>query len=113
MKQKIVRHPIRSLQEYVRLWNGLFSLTDSEIEVLSKFIELHLQFTAANIPSNAFSTDGRKIVAERMGQGRHTYLAPYIKSLKDKGAITAITGGYRIDERLIPQGEHEIIIKIR
>lgn len=120
MKQKTVEHPIRNTREYVQLFNGIFELTSTEMDILSEFIQLQLQMDRAGWQANAFSTDGRKVVSERiekknpdMNKKDHRWLGPYIKLLKDKGVITPITGGYTIDSRLIPRGESEIIFRIR
>ena len=116
MKQKIIRMPVRRVRDYVRLLNGIFELTPTELDVLAAFVELHLKMQHARLPANAFSTDGRKMVAKALGKDadkQHAFLGPYVKSLKDKGAITPIPGGYQIDERLIPQGEAEIVLKIK
>ena len=115
MSKKVIDHPVRNVRDYVRLFNGIFRLTDMELDILAEFIKLQLQMNRAGWQTNAFSTDGRKIVAKNLKPNTkdHAWLGQYIMMLKEKGAITPITGGYTIDPRLIPQGESEIIFRIK
>lgn len=113
MKQKIINHKVRKVGDYVRLMNGLFGLTDSELQVLAEFITIHLTISKYKIQVNAFSTDMKKKVALRLGKSNFNSLNTYIKALADKGAIRKIAGGYEIDDKLIPIGESQVVFIIR
>lgn len=113
-RQKLIHTPIASVRGYVGLLNGLFGMTPTELDVLAQFVELHIQLVHGGFQTNAFSTDGRRIVAKRLGRKSHNFLGSYVQYLKEKKAIYAIPGGYQIDPRLIPEkGVDEIVFRIK
>jgi len=45
--------------------------------------------------------------------GRLHHLNVYIQKLKGKGAIHPVPGGYQIDDRLVPNGTNEVILRMQ
>jgi hypothetical protein len=66
----------------IRLLNGMFNLTDTEIDILVRFIEYEM-----NTGSYAFSTDSKKQIANEMGKSDYVFLNTYIAKLKSKQVI--------------------------
>lgn len=103
---------IDSLRDYIELFNGVFGLTKSEINVLTEFLRVKLSLDRANKDKNPFSTDMKKRVAEKLNRDNFNTLNTYIKRLKDKGAISPVENGYEIHHILIPSSDNKIQIKI-
>lgn len=99
--------------KYLQMFNGIFNLTDTEMQVLAAFTEQHLRLKESGLQINAFSTDSKKSVAKKLGRKDFNQLNGYIKALHDKGAIDPVPEGYKIKKALIPQGEDRIIFNLR
>lgn len=73
--------------KYLQVFNGILELTDKELQILSKFIDM-------GDSSNICSAETKKSVALDMKIEDHHTLNNYVKRLKDKGAIVKSKGGY-------------------
>lgn len=99
-----------STREYIGILNGLFDLTNSEMDVLAEFINVKVSIDRSDVDINAFGVDGKKKVAERLNRDDFNTLNTYIKRLKDKDAIYSTQEGYSINNALIPTDK--ILIEI-
>ena len=88
-----------SIYKRVLIWNGIFNLTNKELEVLSAFIKVNLKSKSKN-----FCTKKSKDqVAEIMKIEDPNTLNNYIKKLNDKGALTYKKGKYDVNKLLNPK----------
>jgi len=111
---KRIKVPINSIRDYIELFNGLFGLTESEIEVLTEFVRMNLSLeNAGKGDVNTFSTDIKKRVAENLDRDNFNTLNTYIKRLKDKKAISPTNEGYEINRILIPTNDDKIEIHVQ
>lgn len=112
MKEKIYNVKVSDTKDYISAFNGIFNLSNTEMEVLAEFVDLfrHLHKSSLNI--NPFSTEMKKKVAKRLGRDDFNTLNNYIKSLKEKGAISETIDGYKIHTMLIPLGEQSVKFNI-
>lgn len=113
MKQKRIGIKIRSTAHYIKLFNGVFNLTDTEIKILGAFIDEYKKIEEAGLDLNMFSTALKKKVAKRLGRDDFNTLNNYIKNLHDKGVLTKIVDGYEVVSTLIPNGEDEVVFKLK
>lgn len=113
MKGKKTSVRIGSTAQYIQLLNGIFYLTDTEIKILAMFIDTHKVVTNAGIKTNAFSTEMKKKVAERLGRDDFNTLNNYIKNIHDKKAIIRTAEGYDIQALLIPDNDEFITFKLK
>ena len=113
MKSKIVKVRFSTVEHYIRLFNGIYDLTQSEIRVLGQFVLVYLNLQKINSDKNPFSKEMKQLVAKRLGKDNYHTLNTYIKALADKGAIKKEDTGYGINPHLIPTGESEIIFRIK
>ena len=107
MKRKITVK-IDSTIKYIQLWNGIFNLTDKEVQILSAFIDIQ------NITEevNFCSVKNKKEVSRIVGIKDYNTLNNYIKRFKDKGAIRKKDNNYKLNPFLNPETDSvEIIIK--
>ena len=77
--------------KYLQVFNGILELTDKELLILSKFIDL-------SETKNICSADSKRKVAEAVGIEDPNTLNNYVKRLKDKGAITKNKDGYIVSQ---------------
>lgn len=89
--------------KYLQVFNGILELTDKELQVLSKFIDLGDTIDLCS-PSN------KKVVAKDLNIKDHNTLNNYVKRLKDKGAIKKGKNGYELNTILIPS--NNVVIQI-
>jgi len=89
--------------KYLQVFNGILELTDKELQVLSKFIDLGDTIDLCS-PSN------KKVVAKDLDIKDHNTLNNYVKRLKDKGAIKKGKNGYELNPILIPS--NNVVIQI-
>lgn len=68
-------------RDIVGVLNGIFKLTDKEMDVLAKALEFQLH--------RAFSTQCRKWILEQMGFNSTHDVNNYVKRLKEKGVVQA------------------------
>ena len=107
MKRKITVK-IDSTIKYIQLWNGIFNLTDKEVQILSAFIDIQ------NITEevNFCSVKNKKEVSRIVGIKDYNTLNNYIKRFKDKGAIRKKDNNYKLNPFLNPETDSvEITIK--
>lgn len=108
-----VNAPVSSIKQYLKLFNGIFELTDAELDVLTEFVRAEIKISnSEDLNINAFSTDVKKSVADRLGKDNFNTLNTYIKRLKDKNAIQPTQQGYDIHPILVPNGDTEIVFDI-
>ena len=107
MKQKI-KVNIDSTYKYLQLWNGIFNLTNTELKVLSTFIDIE-EITE---DKNLCSIQNKKEVARNLGIKDPNTLNNYIKKFKDKRVITKDNGTYELNKLLNPD-TNKIEINIR
>jgi len=93
---KTLKITVDSTLKYLQVFNGILELTDKELLVLSKFIDL-------SETVNLCSTENKRNVARDMGIEDHNTLNNYVKKLKDKGAIKKTKDGYTLSHILVPQ----------
>tara|TARA_Y100001973_G_C5140930_1_gene302876 strand:+ start:315 stop:659 length:345 start_codon:yes stop_codon:yes gene_type:complete len=84
--------------KYVQVWNGIFNLTNKELEVLSLFIDIHKTVDIRNICHNKI----KQVVAAKLDIRDANTLNNYIKKLKDKGAIRKVESIYVLTPILNP-----------
>ena len=84
--------------KYLQLWNGIFNLTDKELEILSAFIDIQ------NITNevNLCSVKNKREVARMVGIKDYNTLNNYIKKFKDKRVITKANNNYSLNSFLNP-----------
>tara|TARA_Y100000816_G_scaffold54701_1_gene35384 strand:- start:1006 stop:1320 length:315 start_codon:yes stop_codon:yes gene_type:complete len=89
--------------KYLQVFNGILELTDKELLILSKFIDL-------SETKNICSADSKRKVAEAVGIEDPNTLNNYVKRLKDKGAITKNKDGYIVSQLL--KSDKTVVIEI-
>ena len=94
MARKIKIQPETTYQ-YLQVFNGILELTDKEMTVLSKFVDL-------GTTVNLCSAENKKLVAADMDIVDPNTLNIYVKRLKDKGAIIKIKSGYKLSRLIQP-----------
>jgi|TARA_R100000030_G_scaffold96310_1_gene84333 hypothetical protein len=107
MKKKITVN-IDSTYKYLQLWNGIFNLTNTELSVLSAFIDTN----KVKSEDNLCSMDNKKEVARVVGIKDPNTLNNYIKKFKDKGVITKFNNSYKLNQ-LLDTNTTSIEINIR
>lgn len=78
------------------LFSGILKLSPKEVEVLAAFVRAHHRLVDAGVKLNVFTPKVKKIVAKGLDMGNYNSLNGYIKTLKDKGVLKKIEGGYSI-----------------
>ena len=79
MERKIKIQP-KTTYQFLQVFNGIMELTEKELDVLARFIDLSETI-------NLCSVESKKAVAESMSIDNPNTLNIYVKRLKDKGAI--------------------------
>jgi len=93
---KTLKIQVDTTLKYLQVFNGILELTDKELLVLSKFIDL-------SDTVNLCSTENKKVVADSLEIKDYNTLNNYVKKLKDKGAIKKTKDGYKLSPILKPQ----------
>lgn len=96
MKVKIKAN---SIYKRLQIWNGIFDLTNKELEVLSAFIKVNMKAKRKNMCSKGNKDE----VANILQFEDPNTLNNYIKRLKDKGAFTYKKGVYDVNKMLNPK----------
>ena len=96
---------VDSTKKYIQIFNGIFNLTDMELEVLSYLIDNQ------DTDINLCSASNKRAVAKLLAIDDYRKLNNYVKRLKDKGAITYDNKIYKYNSLLDPSNE-EIKINI-
>lgn len=93
---KTLKIQVDSTLKYLQVFNGILELTDKELLVLSKFIDL-------SDTVNLCSPENKREVAKALDIKDYNTLNNYVKKLKDKGAIKKTKNGYTLSPILAPQ----------
>ena len=98
MKKKKITVSIDSTYKYIQLWNGIFNLTEKELNILASFIDVN------NITEeiNLCSVRNKKEVARMVGIKDYNTLNNYVKSFKDKGVMLKRNNIYKLNPFLHP-----------
>ena len=88
-----------SIYKRVQIWNGIFDLTNKELEILSAFIKVNLSSKSKNFCTKKSKDE----VAKIMKFEDPNTLKKYIKRLKDKGALSYKRGIYNVNKLLNPK----------
>tara|TARA_R100001224_G_scaffold81644_2_gene51407 strand:+ start:1010 stop:1330 length:321 start_codon:yes stop_codon:yes gene_type:complete len=80
--------------KFLQVFNGILELTDKELLILSKLVDIG--------DKNLCSPKSKKSVAEDLGIKDPNTLNNYVKRLKDKGAIVKIKSGYKLSRLIQP-----------
>ena len=97
--------------KYLQIWNGIFNLTDKELHILSKLLDVYNEYHAAN-NDNLCNSITKKVIAEELEILDYRTLNNYVKRLKDKGAIIKNNNSYKINPLLNPTND-DIKINIK
>ena len=92
--------------KYLQLWNGIFNLTDMEIQVLSALID------KAESLDDICNASLKKSAAVVLKIDDYRTLNNYVKRLKDKGAINLKNKIYKLNTLLNPK-LNEVYITIQ
>jgi len=95
MKKKLTIK-INSTYKYLQVWNGIFNLTNKELEVLSVFIDVQ----DISKEKNFSSMSNKKKVAEKLLIKDPNTLNNYIKKFKDKGVLRLKSNIYTLNNLL-------------
>ena len=88
-----------SIYKRVQIWNGIFDLTNKELEILAAFIKVNLTSKSKNFCTKKSKDE----VARIMKFEDPNTLNNYIKRLKDKGAFLYKKGKYDVNKLLNPK----------
>ena len=108
MNKKRITVNIDTTYKYLQIWNGIFDMTNKELEILSVFVDVQ------NITEevNLCSVRNKKEVARNVGIKNYNTLNNYVKRFKDKSIILKRNGYYIINPLLSPDTDViEIIIR--
>jgi len=106
--KKTIRVNIDTTYKYLQIWNGIFNLTDKELEILSAFIDTQEITQEVNI----CSVGNKKQVARMVGIKDYNTLNNYIKKFKDKGVMLKSMNTYKLNSVFNTDTESiEIIIE--
>ena len=97
MKKKLTIK-ISSTYKYLQVWNGIFNLTNKELEVLSVLIDIQ----DISKEDNISSMYNKKEVAEKLLIKDPNTLNNYIKKFKDKGVLSVKDNNYTLNNLLDP-----------
>jgi len=89
--------------QYLQVFNGIFELTDKEMVVLAKFIDLGEK-------NDVCSINTKKLVADMLDIEDYNTLNNYVKRLKDKGVLLKSKNKYSVIPYLLP--ENNVVIQI-
>ena len=99
---------IDSTLKYLQLWNGIFNLTDKEIQILAAFIDIQ----GITNEDNLCSVRNKKEVSRVVGIKDYNTLNNYIKKFKDKGVMLKSNGDYKLNPFLNPDTDSvKVILK--
>ena len=98
MKKQKITVNINSIYKFLQVWNGIFNLTNKELEILSAFIITD----KVTEDDNMCSMSNKKAVAGAVGIKDPNTLNNYIKKFKDKGTMLKRNGYYKLNPFLDP-----------
>ena len=99
MINKKITINIDSTLKYLQLWNGIFNLTDKEMEILAAFIDIQTITSEENL----CSVKNKREVARIVGIKDYNTLNNYIKRFKDKKVMQKSDGNYNLNTFLNPE----------
>lgn len=91
--------------EYLNALNGILQLTNRELELLTKFVELDVNFTPIpGVSKNVANTDNRRMIKSTMGITPDN-LSRYITKFKNSGILVKgkIEDEVIVNKALIPE----------
>ena len=96
MNIKKISVNIDTTYKYLQIWNGIFDMTNKELEILSAFVDVQ------NITEevNLCSVINKKAVASNVGIKDYNTLNNYVKRFKDKGVMLKRNGYYILNPLL-------------
>ena len=107
MKKKKITVNIDTTYKYLQIWNGIFDMTNKELEILTAFIDVNYITEEVNLCCVA----NKKAVSGHVGVKDYNTLNNYIKRFKDKGVMLKKNGYYTLNPLLSPETDKvEIII---
>lgn len=110
MRKVIKVNKVTGVKGYLKIVNGIFNLTPTEIEFLSHLIELDRELSRVGF--DVFSAEGRKKISEKMGWSSVMTCNSYIMALKRKKMLRQVGDTYKISPLLVPdEDQAEILIK--
>lgn len=110
MRKVIKVNNVKGILGYLRLINGIFRLTDTDLQFLAYAIELDKELSKVGF--DVFSAEGRKKISEKIGWTNPNTCNQYIMKLKRKKILKEVDGTYKISPLLIPnENQTEILIK--
>tara|TARA_R110002012_G_scaffold1863_11_gene9032 strand:- start:10720 stop:11040 length:321 start_codon:yes stop_codon:yes gene_type:complete len=83
--------------KYLQLWNGIFNLTDMELEVLAVLVD------SSDSLDDVCNVSVKKTAASILKIEDYRTLNNYVKRLKDKGAINLDKKSYKVNSILNPK----------
>ena len=98
MKKKQITVKIDTSLKYLQLWNGIFNLTEKELQILGAFIDVQSITNELNL----CSVKNKREVARIVGIKDYNTLNNYIKRFKDKKVITKDNNNYILNAFLNP-----------
>ena len=99
MRRKKISVNIDTTYKYLQLWNGIFNMTDKELEILSVFINVNDITEEVNL----CCVRNKKEVARNVGIKDYNTLNNYIKRFKDKGILLKNNNTYKLNSLLSPE----------
>ena len=108
MKKKITIK-INSTYKYLQVWNGIFNLTNKELEILSILIDVQ----EVSKDKNIGSINNKRAVALQLEITDPNTLNNYIKKFKDKGVLKLKDSKYSLNPFLDPKTESVEINLVR
>tara|TARA_Y100001963_G_C6637954_1_gene379498 strand:+ start:79 stop:411 length:333 start_codon:yes stop_codon:yes gene_type:complete len=96
MKRKGITVSINSTYKFLQVWNGIFDLTNKELQILSAFID------TGNVTEerNLCAMRNKKLVAATVGIKDPNTLNNYIKKFKDKKVFIKKGNNYSVNSLL-------------
>jgi hypothetical protein len=80
----------------LRIWNGIFNLTDKELEILGQLIDVN----TSNKDDNLCSVKNKKSAAKNLKISDYNTLNNYVKRFKDKGVVSLKNKKYVLNKLL-------------
>jgi len=103
---KVITVNANTTLKYLQIWNGIFNLTDMELEILSRLLDIN------KVNVNLCDVNAKKSIASDLNIDDYRTLNNYVKRLKDKGAIIYNNNNYKINPLLNPTND-DIKINIK
>lgn len=102
MKLKKINVAINTLEEYISLHKGIYSITEKECTVIACILRV--------CPDGSFSKSNKKDICTLIGES-NSYLNVYIDRMMKNRVILPTSTGYQVTTGIIPQGEEAMMIR--